>query len=56
MRALGDLVNPDEAVILCGDFNINSRGNAHDFIWTKKFLKGAAWHYLAKSLAVSTAF
>ncbi|CAE7242065.1 unnamed protein product [Symbiodinium natans] len=37
---LGDLVNPDEAVILCGDFNINSRGNAHDFIWTKKFLKG----------------
>ncbi|CAE7209822.1 unnamed protein product, partial [Symbiodinium pilosum] len=37
---MSDLVNPDDAVILCGDFNINSRGGAHDFIWTKKFMKG----------------
>jgi len=37
---MSDLVNPHEAVIFCGDFNINSRMQAHDFIWKKKFLKG----------------
>ncbi|CAE7195005.1 unnamed protein product [Symbiodinium sp. CCMP2456] len=37
---MSDLVNPHEAVIFCGDFNINSRGHSHDFIWKKKFLKG----------------
>eukprot|EP00439_Symbiodinium_sp_Y106_P023480 s3995_g2.t2 len=36
---MSDLVNPHEAVIFCGDFNINSRGHSHDFIWKKKFLK-----------------
>ncbi|CAE7655269.1 unnamed protein product [Symbiodinium sp. CCMP2592] len=37
---MSELVNPHEAVIFCGDFNINSRGHSHDFIWKKKFLKG----------------
>ncbi|OLP80412.1 hypothetical protein AK812_SmicGene39169 [Symbiodinium microadriaticum] len=39
-HSCSDLVNPHEAVIFCGDFNINSRMQAHDFIWKKKFLKG----------------